>query len=221
MALRSAARGLATRLTRSTNGAPRLAEESELWISYTDPATLRKRLVGLAQQVRARMEEPRPELVVPHGNRVRHGFWFMRFRAEAEADEARDRLQGTSFESSCGTLRGSLRIDKGTKPLDVRAMLCCETQSPDPIENWLRVRFGEHGTVTSVRLPRLHHNWDGGMAFVRFADGEQAEAALQALDGTPSPIVGCNLFVDYAYTPPLYEVLPPPSDGRRAPEALE
>ena len=43
------------------------------------------------------------------------------------------------------------------------------------------------------------HNWDGGIAFVRFANPDDADAALEALDGTPSLVTGCNMYVDFAY----------------------
>ena len=40
-------------------------------------------------------------------------------------------------------------------------------------------------------------NWDPGWGFVTFASEEAAEAARASLDGTPGPVDGCNLFVEY------------------------
>lgn len=175
------------------------ADPHELWVSYADPATLRRRLVGVAQQVRGLLTaEPLPELVLPAEPRMRHGFWFMRFAAEAQRRAAREALHGAPFRTECGSLEGTLQLDAGTRPLDLRAMLNVRTAQPDPVDAWLRRTFGAYGELVSVDLPRVANNWDGGLAFVRFADTDEAEAALVALDGTPSVVIGCNLFVDFA-----------------------
>ena len=83
---------------------------------------------------------------------------------------------------------------------------------PDPVAEWLRRRFAMHGTITSLALPRLRSNWDGGLAFIRFADPDEADAALEALDGTPSPISGCNMFIDYRIAKPLRTIAENPAD---------
>lgn len=61
-----------------------------LWVSYADPQTVRRRLVGVSQQVRNMLKGreaysgPLPELIFPsEQKRIRHGFWFMQF---ADAD---------------------------------------------------------------------------------------------------------------------------------------
>jgi hypothetical protein len=187
--------------------APKPASDRELWVSYTDPATLRRRLVGLAQQVRASIEEePLPTIVMPDEKRVRHGFWFLRFKNLHLLGGAMRELQGQTFSSNCGSIQGVLQLDEGSKALDLRAMLNVPILKPDPIEQWLRARFAVHGTIDEVRLPRLGNNWDGGLAFVRFQHSEDAEAALEALDGTPSPVTGCNMHIDYALARPLMEL---------------
>jgi hypothetical protein len=202
--MRTTALAARSRLVRqcglATGGNP---EECTLWVSYADPASLRRRLVGVAQQVRELLvARPLPELVLPLGNRVRQGFWFMRFETP-ELLSAAQTLHGTAFASDCGTLSGRLQLDAGLQPLDLRAVLNLPTRSPDPIEEWLRAKFGAHGLVERVRLPRLRNQWDQGLAFVHFADVEAAEAALEALDGTPSLVPGCNLFIDIAAPRPL------------------
>ena len=54
------------------------------------------------------------------------------------------------------------------------------------------------GQVVSVQTPTLACNWDPGITFVTFATPQHAEAALEALDGTPSCVPGCNMYVDFA-----------------------
>ena len=96
------------------------------WVSYADEATVRRRLTAVAQQVRALLTAGGGdcELVLPRGERVRHGFWFMRFGSEAEVElAARASLDGQPFVSECGTLRGTLALHAGTRAGDVRAMV--------------------------------------------------------------------------------------------------
>lgn len=188
----------------------RVADERTLWVSYTDPATIRKRLVAVAQQVRERLEtlegQPLPLLIMPKQARVHHGFWFMRFDDAASRDAAHRLLHDSPFTSACGTLRGTLQVDEGTKPLDLRGMLNVEAREPDPIGSWLHRKFSPYGRIDLLRLPRLRNNWDYGFGYIHYAEADAAEAALDALDGTPSPVVGCNMYIDFATHKPLYEV---------------
>ena len=182
-------------------------------MSYADPATLRRQLVGVAQQVRSLVEcDPLPEIIMPQAQRVRHGFFFLRFREAAHRDAAIAALHGQPFSTSCGSFEGHLQLDAGTRPHDVRALLNLPRLEPDPVAEWLRRRFAMHGTITSLALPRLRSNWDGGLAFIRFADPDEADAALEALDGTPSPISGCNMFIDYRIAKPLRTIAENPAD---------
>ena len=191
------------RYTRATSGAKLLANEQELWVSYVSPAMLRRQLSGLAQQVRSlAASEPTPEIVLPDGPKLRHGFFFLRFRERSHRDAAIAALDGQPFETACGTLSGSLQLDAGRGAFDVRAMLNLPLAEPDPVDEWLRRRFGVYGTITSLQLPRLRNNWDAGLAFIRFTDPDEADAALEALDGTPSPIAGCNMYIDYSVAKP-------------------
>ena len=100
-------------------------------------------------------------------------------------------------------------------------MLCLPKSDTDEIRNWLRRRFAPHGTITSLTLPRLPNEWDQGLAFIRFSHPDEADTALEALDGTPSPIAGCNMFLDYKVVKPLREIAPNPVDlGHGAPPKL-
>ena len=203
-----------SRYTRATAGnEPLLADENELWVSYADTATIRKQLIGVAQQVRGSLQtDPLPELVIPQHERVRHGFWFMRFSETEHRDAAITQLNGTPFKTECGSFSGELQLDAGTRPCDARAMLCLLKGESDEIRNWLHRRFAPHGTITSLTLPRLNNEWDQGLAFIRFSHPDEADTALEALDGTPSPIVGCNMFIDYKVSKPLREVASNPVD---------
>lgn len=182
-----------------------------LWVSYTDIPTVRRRLVGVAQQVLGLLERseitPLPELVIPP-QRERHGFWFMKFPADQEATlaEAQEELNGQPFRSHCGSIQGVVHVDAGTQPMHLRAMLMLEREGLDAVGDWLRAAFGRHGQIESVTIPRLKCNWDGGMAYVRFAHAEDAQRALEELDGTPSCVPGCNMYVDYARPKPLVEM---------------
>ena len=190
------------------------ASEHELWVSYMDPATQRRQLVGLAQQVLALVPpcDSSPSLVIPAAGRVRHGFFFLRFQNPDDRAATMEALDGTPFATACGTIAGQLQLDAGTRPLDLRAQLNVAREEPDPVEQWLRRRFGVHGELSHINLPRLANNWDQGLAFIRFEDPDCADAALEALDGTPSPIQGCNMFIDYHVIRPLKEMAPNPMD---------
>lgn len=198
------------------------AQESTLWVSYTDPATLRRRLVGVAQQVRAELEKggmaPLPQLVLPAHNRVRHGFWFMKFEQKELMEEARAALHDRPFRTACGSMEGVLQLDVGSKPLNLRTILRLDETPTDRVRSWLGAKFSKHGAVDEVMIPRLACNWDGGIAYVRFESGEEAERALLALDGTPSCVAGCNMFIDYAQARPLVQFVgvPPVSDATGA-----
>ena len=95
------------------------AQHHTLWVGYADNATMRQRLVRLAQSVRSRVPtEPAPDIVLPTGSRVRQGFFFLRF------DEAEHRaatiaaLHGQPFELADGSLTGQLHVDEGARPCD-------------------------------------------------------------------------------------------------------
>ena len=83
-----------------------VTDRRTLWVCYADTGTVRRRLASLAQQVRRALDdEYLPQLVLPRGERVRHGFWFMRFEREGLQHAARRQLDGTHFESECGAPR--------------------------------------------------------------------------------------------------------------------
>ena len=196
-------------------GAAPKYDDRVLWVSYADMATMRRRLVGTAQQVRGRLDEPLPELRFPSGEyRVRHGFWFMRFERPELVHVARSKFDGTPFVSACGSLRGTLQLDSGDKsPLDLRAMLNVTATTTDPVIEWLSATFSPYGRIARVRTPRVKNNWDQGFGFVEFEEADAAEAALESLDGTPSLVEGCRMFVDFAKASqgePLMQLRPPP-----------
>lgn len=219
----AAQRGLSAdaRVTRATAGnLPKPADGRTLWVSYTSPSVLRWRLTKLAQQVNEALEahEPfdsssaLPSLVIPRGYEVRKGYWFLRFPEPQFLGEVQQTLHGTNFETSCGTLTGRLRVDRGSEPRDLRCMLDQPRKAPDPVAEWLRARFSAHGQVEDIKLARTLCNWDGGMAFVRFATADHAEEALEALDGTPSVTPGCNMYLDFALQRPIYQLHPHPDE---------
>ena len=119
-------------------------------MSYADEATVRRRLTAVAQQVRSLLTAGGGDcerLVLPRGERVRHGFWFMRFGSEAEVDAARASLDGQPFVSECGTLRGTLALHAGTRAGDVRAMVRAAAR------NFWRAIFGAQFGGASPPLP--------------------------------------------------------------------
>ena len=68
------------RLTRATRAhTPVRADECELWVSYVDPPMLRRQLAGLARQLQEFLPEPHTRIVLPRGDKCRHGYWFMEF----------------------------------------------------------------------------------------------------------------------------------------------
>ena len=91
----------------------RVASSSSLWVSYMDVATVRKRLVSVAQEVRFQLEkdgmEPLPDIRVPQEGRVRHGFWFMAFEREALKLTAAQSLRDRPFATECGSPAPSKR----------------------------------------------------------------------------------------------------------------
>ena len=204
----SSSGGSIERFTRSTAGAPiRRASDRELWVSYADDATIRNRLVTVAQQVLEGVtSEPPPSLVIPE--RVRHGFWFMRFAQTAQRDDALQQLNGQPFTSNCGTLEGTLHVEHGKMESDLRAMLHVEAETVGRMREWVHDRFRKFGAIDDVRMPRGRSNWDSGMAWVRFQRYEDAEQALEALDGTAGPLHGCNMFIDFAVERKLVDLRP-------------
>ena len=204
---------------RLTTRSSQHANDRQLWVSYTDPAILRRRLIGLAQQVCEQCVEPLideavlPSLIVPKNPETqRKGFWFMRFEELAHADQVQKELLDKPFTSYCGSMEGKLHVAAGIKPGDLRFMLDSPVLDPDPVVEWLRARFSVHGDIESIQRPPSKCNWDGGLAFITFATADDAEEALEALDGTPSLTPGCNMFIDYALVKqrPLYEIRPHP-----------
>ena len=180
----------------------RVASSTSLWVSYMDVATVRKRLVSVAQEVRFQLEKdgmaPLPGIRIPQEGRVRHGFWFMSFEREALKLSAAQSLQDRAFATDCGSLSGPLQVDDGSKPNHLRLMLMLDGSHVRGVEDWMRKTFGAHGEIDSVVTPTLQCNWDPGFCFVTFAEPEHAEAALAALDGAPGCVPGCNMFVDFA-----------------------
>ena len=160
-----------------------VTDRRTLWVCYADTGTVRRRLASLAQQVRRALDdEYLPQLVLPRGERVRHGFWFMRFESEEAARAARAALRDRTFETECGTLRGALAMATGTRGGDVRAALRLDGAPTAASEAWVAERCAEHGALERVEIPRLHCNWDPGWAFATFESEEAAEAARVALD---------------------------------------
>ena len=189
--------------------------DRSLWVSYTDVYTIRRRVLGVAQRVREQLMLPTersPELILPRDERLRHGFWFMRFGNVEDALAVQKSLDGQRFQSECGSLEGLLQMDSGRRPLDVRVMLNVSRQSPDPVIEWLDGTFRPYGVIARIYLPRVKSNWDGGFGFVDYIHREDADAALNALDGRPSIVPGCRLFVDFAKAvdEPLVRLRPPP-----------
>ena len=192
-------------------------DDRQLWVSFADPATMRRRLVGVAQQVREQIDlapEHLPDLRFPNEEkRIRQGFWFMRFMKEQARTSATQQLNDKEFESACGTLRGRLKCTPGKWHQDVCMHLTIPRSDPDPVVEWLRATFNPYGRLACVRTPRLQNNWDQGFGFVEFDAPEDADAAVQALDGTMGPIPGCRMYVDFATLSkgePLAAMLPPP-----------
>ena len=107
-------------------------------------------------------------------------------------------LQDRPFSTECGSLSGPLQVDDGSKQNHLRLMLNLDAAHVRRVEEWMEQKFGEHGQVVSVQTPTLACNWDPGITFVTFATPQHAEAALEALDGTPSCVPGCNMYVDFA-----------------------
>ena len=201
--------GLARRRLSSTASqlsAARWTDDRVVRVSYADQATIRRRLALVAQDVLGMLDTrtragPLPQLSLPAGSRVRHGFWFMKFDREGLRHAARCHLDAQPYASECGTLRGTLRVDNGTSERHLRAMLAVE--GDEGAEAWLTDACNRCGPVESVHIPRLQCNWDPGHAFVRYGSAEHALRALEELDGTPSCVVGCNLHVRMARRRPL------------------
>ena len=220
-----ARRGLCAVHTELTEGAAELRrsqpfyDDRDLWVSYTDAATQRRRLVLVAQQVRELLPESQaPDIILPlREMALRKGFWHMRFESSEHAEHAVRSLNGKPFVSACRSIQGELHMERGrARGTDVWASVNQPAQDPDPVHAWIHASFSPYGTITSLRLPRLVCNWDQGFGFVRFERAEEAEEALEALDGVAGPIPGCRLFVDYSRGcphgsgKPLVVVRPPP-----------
>ena len=191
----------------------RLASDRSLCVQHMDTATVRWRLLTVAQQVLDLLEannfvEP-ANLVVPKSERVRHGHWFMHFESEAVALEARHVLDGVPFEATIehgrgrsAGLAGTLQLDPSQRPDGLRVVLNLDSSEVREHEEWLRGTCGAHGDVEAVVTPLARCQWNPGFAYVTFAAPEHAEAAKRALDGTPSCVPGCDLEMDFAEVKP-------------------
>ena len=87
--------------------------DRSLWVSYADVYTIRRRVLGVAQRVREQLMLPTersPELILPRDERLRHGFWFMRFGNVEDALAVQKSLDGQRFQSECGSLEGLLQM---------------------------------------------------------------------------------------------------------------
>lgn len=181
-----------------------LAAARAVSVIYADAATVRSRLVGVAQQVRALLDRPDadgshalPTLALPR--RARYGFWHMGFESEEAYAAAAEALSGRPFVSQCGCFRGRLAFEREQSEFEsVAATATCSLEAgPEALSRareWLAERFGEHGAVVSSHVPRLgRSNWDPGVGTVTFSDPETAAAAVAWLDGTPSFVVGDNI----------------------------
>ena len=200
--------------TASQLSAARWTDDRVVRVSYADVSTVRRRLALVAQDVLRMLDAraragPLPQLSLPKGGRVRHGFWFMKFEREGLCHAARCHLDSQPYASECDTLRGTLRVDNGRSARHLRAMLVVD--GGEGAEAWLADTCNRYGPVESVQIPRLQCNWDPGHAFVRYASPEHALRAVEELDGTPSCVVGCNLHVSMARRRPL--VLMTSTDG--------
>ena len=88
-------------------------------------------------------------------------------------------------------------------------------RSPNPqVEQWLRRRLACAASLSHAEPCRSSWQTIGTGAWRSSAseDPDCADAALEALDGTPSPFQGCNMFIDYHVIRPLKEMAPEP-DG--------
>jgi hypothetical protein len=176
------------------------AAASTVAVVYADAATVRSRLVGVAQQVRALLaggRHPLPTLALPR--RARYGFWHMGFDSEEAYAAAEQALLARPFVSDCGCFSGRLAFEREQSEFEsVAAIATCSLElGPEALSRageWLAERFGEHGQVLSSHVPRLgRSNWDPGVGTVTLSDPDTAARAVARLDGTPSFVVGDNL----------------------------
>eukprot|EP00967_Tisochrysis_lutea_P105808 scaffold161619_cov36-Tisochrysis_lutea.AAC.1 len=175
-------------------------------VVYADSATVRSRLVRLAQGVRARLAcerdfgesgHPLPTLALPRC--ARFGFWHMGFASEEAYVAAETVLQGRPFSSDCGSLNGQLVFHREVAEFEsVVATATCslmlDPTSLDAAKGWLTQRFATYGTVVNADVPQLgRSNWDPGIGTVTLSDAVSAEQAIECVDGTPSFIMGDNI----------------------------
>lgn len=190
----------------------------EVCVIYSDLATVRSRLVSVAQQVRALLATEHaagatggapgappglPQLALPRS--PRYGFWHMGFESEDAYVSARAVLRGRPFTSSCGFYSGTLVFEREAVAFDaVATTACCSLTATsaalDEAERWLAHRCAEFGLVDSARVPRLLSGWDAGVGTVTFEDADAAALAAASLDGTASFVPGDNLSA-FAHAP--------------------
>jgi len=191
-----------------------------LAVVYADAATMRSRLVHVAQHARALLRtgsyagggdavgHALPTLALPR--RPRYGFWHMGFESEEAYAAAAEVLRGHPFTSDCGSFGGRLVFEREASAFDgVAAVATCSlatgTGRLEDAEAFLDERFGSYGRLVSMHVPRLGRgNWDSGVGTVSLPDRESALRALLELDGTPSFVSGDNISVSphQAYAPP-------------------
>ena len=97
-------------------------------VIYADAATMRSRLVRVAQHARAllgteayagggdTLGHALPTLALPR--RPRYGFWHMGFESEEAYAVAAEVLRGQPFTSDCGSFSGRLVIEREASEFD-------------------------------------------------------------------------------------------------------
>lgn len=134
------------------------------------------------------------------------GFGFVEFRSKAQADAARQAMDGFLLEGHKLLIKAShkgldaaaerKKEDTKRKEAGKRTKIIIKNLPFEASKKDVRALFGHYGTLRTVRVPKKFSGTTRGFAFAEFITSREAENAMDALKDTH--LLGRRLVLEYA-----------------------